>query len=157
MCMPCGTFNFSASLISKPPKLLLRSNFVALVAGARINLGYHTTLRLLRCGARVIASTRYPRDAVARYLKEEDSDRWKQRLKVIGADFRSAADAFALASDTKLCLTAWGGEEQARLGVIINNAAQTLTDSVKKEERAIKMENELHHEIDCHEMLIEGT
>jgi NAD(P)-dependent dehydrogenase (short-subunit alcohol dehydrogenase family) len=156
LCMPCGTFNSSASLISKPPKLLLQPNFVALVTGARINLGYHTALRLLRCGARVIATSRYPRDAVARYLKEQDSQEWQQRLKVIGADFRSAADAFALASDTKMCLKAWGSEE-LRLGAIINNAAQTLTDSVKKEERAIEMEDKLHREIEGHEVLIEGT
>ncbi|EAT90613.1 hypothetical protein SNOG_02401 [Parastagonospora nodorum SN15] len=67
--------------------LTLPADFTTLVTGARLNLGYPTALRLLRCGARVIATTRYPRDAVARYLNE-DSGIWKERLEVVGADFR---------------------------------------------------------------------
>jgi NAD(P)-dependent dehydrogenase (short-subunit alcohol dehydrogenase family) len=106
-----------------PPKLNLLADFTALVTGARLNLGYHTALRLLRCGARVIATTRYPRDAVARYLSAEDSGIWKERLKVVGADFRSAADIFALVHETKKCLVAWADGGEAKLDALINNAA----------------------------------
>jgi NAD(P)-dependent dehydrogenase (short-subunit alcohol dehydrogenase family) len=157
ICIPCGAFNFSSSEFSKPPRLSLPHNFIALVTGARINLGFHTALRLLRCGARVIATTRYPRDAVTRYLKEPDSVEWKDRLKVVGADFRSAADAFGLVHETKRCLETWSDGGEARLTAVINNAAQTLTDSVKKEERAIGREDELRYEVGSHALLIEGT
>jgi NAD(P)-dependent dehydrogenase (short-subunit alcohol dehydrogenase family) len=141
MCMPCGSFNLASSQISEPSKLTLPATFIALVTGARINLGYHTTLRLLRCGARVLATTRYPHDAVARYAQESDFSMWKSRLRVLGADFRCAADVFALVKNTRRCLREWGGIE--RLHLLVNNAAQTLTDSVRKEERAIERETAL--------------
>jgi NAD(P)-dependent dehydrogenase (short-subunit alcohol dehydrogenase family) len=157
MCIPCGAFNFSSSELSKPARLSLPQGFVALVTGARINLGFHTALRLLRCGARVIATTRYPRDAVTRYLKETDSVHWKDRLKVVGADFRSAADAFALVHETKRCLEMWSAEGKVQLSAVINNAAQTLTDSLKKEKRAIGRENELRHNFETPTLLVEGA
>lgn len=141
MCMPCGAFNLASSRISEPSRLTLPATFTALVTGARVNLGYCTTLRLLRCGARVLATTRYPRDAVARYAQESDYSAWKDRLRVLGADFRSAADVFAIVNDTRRCLKDWGGAE--RLHLLVNNAAQTLTDSVRKEERAIEREFDL--------------
>jgi NAD(P)-dependent dehydrogenase (short-subunit alcohol dehydrogenase family) len=156
LCIPCGAFNHASSSISLPPKLTLPSDFTALVTGARLNLGYHTALRLLRCGARVVATTRYPRDAVTRYLREEDAGLWKKRLRVIGADFRSAADAFALVHETSSCLQSWADGAEPRLDALINNAAQTLTDSVKKEERAIDRERLLRHEIDSAQLLIES-
>lgn len=138
MCMPCGAFNLASSRISEPSRLVLPATFTVLVTGARINLGYHTTLRLLRCGARVLATTRYPRDAVARYAQESDFSIWKDRLRVLGADFRCATDVFALVKDTRRCLEDWGGAQ--RLHLLVNNAAQTLTDSVRKEKRAIERE-----------------
>ena len=110
MCLPCGAFNHASSQISMPPRLTLPDSFTVLVTGARINLGYHTVLRLLRCGARVIATTRYPLDAISRYTKELDSYQWKDRLRVVGADFRSARDAFELVYEVKVGLkysSAW--------------------------------------------------
>lgn len=109
----------------------------ALVTGARVNLGYHVALRLLRCGARVIASSRYPRDAVSRYEVESDSTAWIDRLRVIGADFPSARDAFDLVNHTRCVIETWGD----RLDILINNAAQTLTDSVEIGGQAVYREN----------------
>jgi NAD(P)-dependent dehydrogenase (short-subunit alcohol dehydrogenase family) len=157
MCIPCGAFNHSSSSISTPPRLILSPTFTALVTGARINLGYHIALRLLRCGASVIATTRYPQDAVTRYLDEPDATEWKERLRVVGADFRSSRDAFDLARETKRCLQEWANGGEAMLYALINNAAQTLTDSVKKEERAIKRESALRKQIEGKELLIKGA
>ncbi|KAJ4293156.1 hypothetical protein N0V90_008438 [Kalmusia sp. IMI 367209] len=157
LCIPCGAFNLASSLLSTPPNLSLPPTFSALITGARINLGYHTALRLLRCGARVIVTTRYPRDGVARYLAESDSAGWKDRLKVIGADFRCAADAFSLVEETKRCLAAWSEDGDPKLHLLINNAAQTLTDSVKKEQHAVRREAVLAREMKDQKALIEGT
>jgi NAD(P)-dependent dehydrogenase (short-subunit alcohol dehydrogenase family) len=110
---------------------------------------------LLRCGARVLATSRYPRDAVARYTQEPDYPAWKHRLRVLGADFRNAKDVFALVSQTKRCLLVWGGEE--RLHLLVNNAAQTLTDSVSKEERAIEREVGLLETAERSGICIQGT
>lgn len=60
LCIPCGDFNLSEAGLSLPEKLSLRSKS-AVVTGGRVNLGFHTALRLLRCGANVIVSSRYPR------------------------------------------------------------------------------------------------
>ena len=39
----------------------------------------------------------YPHDAEAWYLPESDSHTWKDRLRIVGADFRMAKDTmFAL-------------------------------------------------------------
>lgn len=102
LCIPCGAFNHASSELSLPPRLTLPRNFTVLVTGARVNLGYHTVLRLLRCGASVIGTTRYPRDAISRYYRERDVLHWKDRLRIVGADFRSAKDAHALVHLTKV-------------------------------------------------------
>ncbi|KAI0555532.1 NAD(P)-binding protein [Xylaria curta] len=138
MCPPCGNFNLAGSQLSLPPKLSL-SGKIAAVTGARVNLGYNVTLRLLRCGARVIASTRYPHDALLRYRAEKDSEEWIDRLSIIGADFRSARDAFELAREIRRVVQGWGGT----LHILINNAAQTLTDSIEKETSSVKKEERL--------------
>ena len=156
MCIPCGSFNHASSQISTPLRLTLPHNFTALVTGARVNLGYHTVLRLLRYGARVIATTRYPRDAISRYIEEPDSFKWKDRLRAVGADFRSARDAHELVRETKQCLKQWADGGKARLYALINNAAQTLTDSVRKEERATEQEEDLKRRITHQGFLIEG-
>lgn len=138
MCEPCGEFNLAGSSASLPHNLALEGR-TALVTGARVNLGFHIVLRLLRCGASVIASTRYPRDAVARYEEQLDSAEWMSRLRVVGADFRTANDAFSLVGQTKSILEEWGSS----LDILINNAAQTLTDSVEMEEAAVTRETAL--------------
>ncbi|KAJ5081672.1 hypothetical protein NUU61_009936 [Penicillium alfredii] len=148
LCRPCGLFNLRCSERSLPEKLDL-ANKTALVTGGRINLGYHTALRLLRCGARVIVSSRYPADAAARYAKETDFGEWASRLKIVGADFRTAQDAFRLVYIVKDLLSTWATTSESAskqtLDILINNAAQTLTDPVKAEMRAISREEQLRH------------
>lgn len=45
------------------------AGMTALVTGARIKIGYEITLKLLRDGAIVYATTRFTKDALLRYLK----------------------------------------------------------------------------------------
>ncbi|KLJ13473.1 hypothetical protein EMPG_11576 [Blastomyces silverae] len=146
LCRPCGNFNLAGSEASLPENLNL-AGMTALVTGGRINLGYHTVLRLLRCGARVIVSTRYPRDAETRYYEELDFDTWAHRLKIVGADFRSAKDAFRLVQVVRTVLSQWKDSSSDHqfegLNILINNAAQTLTDPLKSESRAVNKEEAL--------------
>lgn len=146
LCRLCGAYNLGSSQLSLPGKLNLTGR-IALITGGRINLGYHTALRLLRCGANVIVSSRYPADAADRYSKEADFTQWESRLKVAGADFRTAQDAFRLVHVVKELLRSWNGEtgstEQRNLDILINNAAQTLTDAVRAEIIAISREDQL--------------
>ncbi|KAI1304536.1 hypothetical protein F5Y03DRAFT_395456 [Xylaria venustula] len=138
MCIPCGDFNLAGSQLSLPPRLSLVGK-VAAVTGARVNLGYHVTLRLLRCGAKVIASTRYPHDALVRYRTEKDAEEWMDRLVIVGADFRAARDAFELAREIRRIVQGWGGT----LHILINNAAQTITDSIEQENTSVRNEERL--------------
>ncbi|PGH06434.1 hypothetical protein AJ79_06524 [Helicocarpus griseus UAMH5409] len=143
LCLPCGNFNLAGSEASLPENLDL-TGMTALVTGGRVHLGYHTVIRLLRCGARVIASSRYPRDAETKYQKEPDFEDWAHRLRIVGADFRSAKDAFRLIHVVKKVLSQWkddgNGGKFKGLNILINNAAQTLTDPLKSESRAANKE-----------------
>ncbi|TFK19895.1 dehydrogenase [Coprinopsis marcescibilis] len=146
LCNPCGEFNVSSSAMSLPQNLNL-SGKTAFVSGGRVNLGYHTALRLLRCGANVIVSSRYPYDAEHRYLSEGDAGSWNDRLKIVGADFRSAKDVFSLINAVKRCCQEWKVKradtidpDTPVLNILINNAAQTLTDSVGQEAEGIQKE-----------------
>lgn len=150
MCQSCGDFNLAGSSLSLPSNLNLDGK-TALVTGGRVNLGFHTVLRLLRCGARVITSTRYPRDATKRYRAQPDVLEWQDRLTVVGADFRTARDAFGLVALTKTMVEQWGGT----LDILINNAAQTLTDSLGREEKAVDRERSLQSHTDP--MLLEDA
>ncbi len=48
------------------------TGLTALVTGARIKIGYEIALRLLREGATVYATSRFPNDTVLRYEREAD-------------------------------------------------------------------------------------
>jgi NAD(P)-dependent dehydrogenase (short-subunit alcohol dehydrogenase family) len=62
-----------------------------LVTGARVKVGYQCTLKLLRCGANVVATSRFPSDAAGRFAAEEDFEAWRTRLHCYGCDFRDLA------------------------------------------------------------------
>ncbi|KAF2840200.1 hypothetical protein M501DRAFT_681142 [Patellaria atrata CBS 101060] len=138
LCVPCGRLNIAGSNLSLPNALNLQGK-VALITGARVNLGYHTALRVLRCGGSVIATTRYPQDAVQRYSIKPDFDLWKGRLRVIGAGFRHARDAIDLVSCTKKILRKW----DCGLDILITNATQTSTDTVDEERKVLQNEKKL--------------
>ena len=49
---------------------------VALLTGGRVKIGYQAGLKLLRAGAHLIVTTRFPRNAAARYAQEPDFGEW---------------------------------------------------------------------------------
>ena len=83
-----------------------------------MNIGYATALRLLRLGATVAVTTRFPKDCLRRYGREEDASEWLCRLSVYGADFRSVPSVAELGERLAVAFP--------RLDVLINNAAQTV-------------------------------
>ncbi|HEX5540026.1 MAG TPA: SDR family NAD(P)-dependent oxidoreductase [Micromonospora sp.] len=80
--------------------------------------GFHAALKLLRDGAEVIVTTRFPRDAARRYASVPNFDDWADRLYVHGLDL---LDLPAI-----LDFIALVGRRVAGLDILINNAAQTL-------------------------------
>jgi NAD(P)-dependent dehydrogenase (short-subunit alcohol dehydrogenase family) len=91
---------------------------VALVTGARVKIGYQTAIMLLRAGASVVVTTRFPRDAATRYAAESDFEMWRDQLEIHGLDLRHTPSVEAFCAH--LCRT------RDSLDFIINNACQTV-------------------------------
>jgi NAD(P)-dependent dehydrogenase (short-subunit alcohol dehydrogenase family) len=91
---------------------------VALITGGRVKIGYHAAIKLLRAGAEVIVTTRFPRDATSRYAREPDYGEWKDRLHLYGLDLRHTP------SVERLCKHL--NERFDRLDFLLNNACQTV-------------------------------
>jgi NAD(P)-dependent dehydrogenase (short-subunit alcohol dehydrogenase family) len=113
LCIDCGDFNFAkrgevADLIGR----------VALLTGGRVKIGYQAGIKLLRAGAHLIVTTRFPRDCAARYAREPDFADWGDRLEVFGLDLRHTPSVDALCAH--LAAT------RERLDFIVNNACQTV-------------------------------
>ena len=113
MCGTCGDFNYAKRFQTAD-----LSGQVALVTGSRLKIGYHITLMMLRAGATVIATTRFPVDSASRYAKEEDFATWGHRLKIHGLDLRHIPSVELFCNYLE--------QQYERLDVLINNAAQTV-------------------------------
>ena len=113
MCTACGDFNYAKRTQTAP-----LNGRTALVTGSRVKIGYQSALLLLRAGARVIVTTRFPRDAAQRYAREPDFEAFASRLSIHGLDLRHAPSVELF--------TRFIVENEARLDFIINNACQTV-------------------------------
>jgi NAD(P)-dependent dehydrogenase (short-subunit alcohol dehydrogenase family) len=113
LCQECADFNFIKRTQHVP-----MDGKVAIVTGARVKIGFCIALKLLRCGAFVLAATRFPKDAIRRYRKEPDFHEWRHRLRVYGLDFRDIPMVHHFCDHIK--------RTYSRLDMIINNAAQTV-------------------------------
>ena len=113
MCASCGDFNFA----KRSQTADLRGR-VALITGARVKIGYQAAIMLLRAGARVIVTTRFPRDAALRFAREQDFDGFRDRLTIYGLDLRHtpSVEAFAARLD----------RTESRLDFVLHNACQTV-------------------------------
>lgn len=92
----------------------------ALLTGGRAKIGMHIALRLLRDGAHLTITTRFPRDAVRRFSQLPDAGQWIDRLRVVGIDLRDPAQVIGLADSVAA---------RGSLDILINNAAQTVRRS----------------------------
>lgn len=113
MCPKCADFNYkkrfqTASLKGK----------IALITGSRLKIGYQATLMMLRAGATVIATTRFPADSALRYSKEADFEKWHDRLHIYGLDLRHTPSVEIFCDFIE--------QTYDRLDLLINNAAQTV-------------------------------
>jgi NAD(P)-dependent dehydrogenase (short-subunit alcohol dehydrogenase family) len=113
MCAECAEFNFA-----KRTERADLGGRVALLTGGRVKIGYQAGLKLLRCGAHLIVTTRFPRDSAARYAREPDFGEWGHRLEIFGLDLRHTP------SVEEFCRVLLA--TRPRLDFIINNACQTV-------------------------------
>jgi NAD(P)-dependent dehydrogenase (short-subunit alcohol dehydrogenase family) len=113
MCPDCADFNYAKRFQTAD-----MTGRTALVTGSRVKIGYHAALKLLRAGARVIASTRFPHDAARRYAAEPDFAEWNPRLRVYGLDLRHSPSVEIFAR--------YLNQSETRLDALISNACQTV-------------------------------
>jgi NAD(P)-dependent dehydrogenase (short-subunit alcohol dehydrogenase family) len=113
MCPRCAEFNYAKRFQTAP-----LHGQVALITGSRLKIGYQSALMMLRAGARVIATTRFPVDAALRYSREPDFARWKDRLDIYGLDLRHTPSVEIFCRYIE--------RTYDRLDLLINNAAQTV-------------------------------
>jgi NAD(P)-dependent dehydrogenase (short-subunit alcohol dehydrogenase family) len=113
LCPKCAEYNYRMRSLSA--NLTGRT---ALVTGGRVKIGHQTVLRLLRDGANVIVTTRFPHTAAKRLHAEPDSATWMDRIRIFGLDLRNipAVESFA-----RHML-----ETEKSLDILIHNAAQTI-------------------------------
>jgi len=113
LCPACAEVNYF-----KRTELADLRGRTALLTGGRVKIGYQAGIKLLRAGARLIVTTRFPRDSAQRYAAEPDYAQWADRLQIYGLDLRHtpSVEAFCqhlLATETQL-------------DFIVNNACQTV-------------------------------
>jgi len=113
LCPACAELNFF-----KRTELADLKGRVALLTGGRVKIGYQAGLKLLRAGASLIVTTRFPRDSAARYSKEPDFGQWRDRLEIFGLDLRHTPSVESFCRHLL--------ETRERLDFIINNACQTV-------------------------------
>ncbi len=106
---------------------------VALLTGGRVKIGYQAGIKLLRAGAHLIVTTRFPRDSAVRYAAEPDFAEWGHRLEIFGLDLRHTPSVEAFCRH----LAATHG----RLDFIVNNACQTVRRPPDFYEHMMEREN----------------
>ncbi len=113
LCPACGDLNHA-----KRTETADLSGRVALLTGGRVKIGYQAGIKLLRAGAALIVTTRFPRDSALRYAQEPDFDEWGDRLEIFGLDLRHTPSVEAFCHHLL--------STRERLDYIVNNACQTV-------------------------------
>jgi len=113
MCTACGDLNFR-----KRTETCDLSGCVALVTGGRVKIGQQIVLKLLRCGAHVVITTRFPVNAAARYAAMPGFEEFADRIRIHGLDLRHTPSVEAFCRELEGSLD--------RLDFLVNNACQTV-------------------------------
>lgn len=113
-CLTCGLFNYE----KREDHVDLKDK-VAFVTGIRQKIGLSIALKLLRCGAKVIGTTRFPQFTWYNYAKQPDFDEWKDKLVIYKCDFLNINKVHEMIVYLKT----------HNISIIINNACQTIKAS----------------------------
>jgi len=137
LCPECAEFNYR-----KRSESADLSGRVALLTGGRVKIGYQAGIKLLRAGASVILTTRFPRDAAQRYASEEDFENWEDRLEIYGLDLRHTPSVESFCTHVR--------ESRDRLDFVINNACQTVRRPPEFYRHMMNLEATAHSQLPGH-------
>jgi len=123
---------------------------VAVVTGSRVKIGFQTCLKLLRAGATVVATTRFPNAAAEAYREEEDFASFQDRLHIYGLDLRDVTGLEAFTRFLKI-------KYSNGIDILINNACQTVRRPRGYYVPMMEKEQKLWSESDdSHKALLDG-
>jgi len=143
LCPTCATFNFA----KRTETADLRGR-VALLTGGRVKIGYQAGIKLLRAGAELIVTTRFPRDSAARYASEPDFADWAHRLEIYGLDLRHTPSVEAFCRHLNAT--------RSRLDFIVNNACQTVRRPPEFYRHMMQLETASRHHLPEHVQALLG-
>ncbi|MEV2256373.1 SDR family oxidoreductase [Streptomyces sp. NPDC050147] len=90
----------------------------ALLTGGRVKIGFQLALMMLRDGAELLVTSRFPHDTRRRFCAVPGSEKWLDRLTVLAVDLRDPRQVLGLCDELR--------QEGEPLDIIVNNAAQTV-------------------------------
>jgi NAD(P)-dependent dehydrogenase (short-subunit alcohol dehydrogenase family) len=137
LCPECADFNYG-----KRTECADLSGRVALLTGGRVKIGYQAGIKLLRAGAELIVTTRFPRDSAQRYAEESDFSVWGDRLEIYGLDLRHTPSVEAFCTHLQ--------ETRERLDFIISNACQTVRRPPEFYHHMMELERDSHGNLPEH-------
>ncbi|MFJ9737410.1 SDR family NAD(P)-dependent oxidoreductase [Streptomyces sp. NPDC101166] len=113
LCPACAADNSARRALSTD-----LSGRRVLLTGGRVKIGFQLALMMLRDGAEVAVTSRFPHDTVRRFHAEPRSAAWRDRLTVLAVDLRDPRQVLGLCEDLR--------REGEPLDILVNNAAQTV-------------------------------
>ncbi|CAM3965611.1 SDR family NAD(P)-dependent oxidoreductase [Kibdelosporangium persicum] len=90
----------------------------AFVTGGRVKIGFHVVRMLVRDGAEVVVTTRFPADAARRFAADPVTAQALDRLHIVGIDLRDPRQVVGLTEKLRA--------DGRPVDILINNAAQTV-------------------------------
>ncbi|MWA14933.1 SDR family NAD(P)-dependent oxidoreductase [Streptomyces sp. BA2] len=90
----------------------------ALLTGGRVKIGFQLALMMLRDGAELLVTSRFPHDTERRFRAVPGSEKWLDRLTVLAVDLRDPRQVIGLCDELR--------REGEPLDILVNNAAQTV-------------------------------
>ena len=113
LCKKCGDYNYSFRTMK-----LDFTGRIAIVTGGRVKIGYYIATKLLSYGAKVLITSRFPKDALFKFQKDPDYEKWKNNLVVYPIDFRIF--------ESTIKFVQFINDNFPHVDILINNAAQTI-------------------------------
>ena len=113
LCKKCGDYNYSFRIMK-----LDFTGRIAIVTGGRVKIGYYIATKLLSYGAKVLITSRFPKDALFKFQKDPDYEKWKNNLVVYPIDFRIF--------ESTIKFVKFINDNFPHVDILINNAAQTI-------------------------------
>lgn len=113
LCETCAEENYNHRFLKTD-----LSGRTVILTGGRVKIGFATALKVLRSGANLVLTTRFPALAFEQFEKEHDFKDWENRLLVYGLDLRNINAIYEF--------IAFYRSKYGSLDILINNAAQTI-------------------------------